>query len=685
MIRVHPCPPRFARALRGGESVVKKLSRRRLTGRETNQRRGPASPDTRTRAVPYALRFTFWLLLTCSLSHLPTCHADVIPPSRLYNWGAYSGIAGGGNIPHVSTVYDDSDTDPMDPGYGITDSLESIDNTGATVVRTAFQNAINNCPSNQVIGVPAGTFLLVSSAETATLSWTGSGRVLRGRGPGVTTLVNAGNSGGYSTINIQNGSHDDDFSSATKYDISNTSLAKGDSNITTSVNHAFAVGDFVWMDQRTNTGYIFLAGNSGNCGFCSGRTSEQRVYGQMSRVVAIPAANQITIEPPIIGQYQSTNSPQIMKAVGITQMNGIESLTFSNRSTATAQYWFHIVGSANTWFTNVEIAVINRRGIQVINSLGFQVQQCDIHHGNGAEWTAPAYDADYAYGIYLGYGTTLSRILDSMLWKLHVGVAFEGSISGNVVYANFHTNQVFDDRYTSQSCFAHHGTSSHGNLWEHNNINAGLVFDYVWAGGNEYTLFRNRAKLDFQHDGVNVSQIAFVLDIARQHRFHNVVGNVLGENTTRRVHTQEGDAVTQPNGVRAIYRLGYTSAFSSTAYASFETAVTNGMILKANFCIITNDTGSIPSAESIGSTNLVDSYLYSSKPSWWGVSNWPSIGPDKTPTVENSMWIPAMGRYYAKAGAGETNWFVEEGEGGGPDLGYERGTPRLRSNIRIKR
>ncbi len=562
---------------------------------------------------------------------------SIIPSARLFNWGAYTGVRGG--IPYRTTVYT---------------NMNAIDNTGATLVRTAFQNALNNCPSNQVISVPAGTYLIVTNGESANLTWDRDGITLRGAGPGLTTFVCRGASGGFSTINIQNGSHDDDFSSATKYNIWNASLVSGDSNISTTANHSFSVGDYVWMDQRTNTDYIFLSGSSGDCNFCSGsdRYASQRVYGQLSKVTAVSQSTNLVIEPPICGMFQSTNSPQIMACVGMVKGSVIDSITFSNASTATANYWFHIVGNDSTAYTNCEFAVSQQRSIQSINTIGTQIQQCYFHHGNGAEWSS-AYQANYAYGVYLGYGSSFALVVDNIFYKLHVGVAFEGAISGNVAYGNFHTNQIFSNRYTSQSCLAHHGTSSHMNLWEHNNINATMLFDNIWAGGSQYTVFRNRAKIDAQHDGVDVDAIGVTVDMANQHRQHNIVGNVFGKTADDKVRYAQGDDPNQGSGLQVVYRIGYAGAFSTIDYNAFDAATTNSVIQSNNWNAVT---AGVPTAEN-NSATLTNSYFYTSKPSWWGASNWPSIGPDKTPTSEMSMWIPAMGRFYAMNGAGTTNWF----------------------------
>src|ERR1700755_1725806 len=84
--------------------------------------------------------------------------AGVLPADRSVDWSQV-GVPGG--VPNVTAVFT---------------NLIGIDNTGATDVSGAINAALGACPSNQVVVLPAGVFLL---SNTITMQ---NGVVLRGQG-----------------------------------------------------------------------------------------------------------------------------------------------------------------------------------------------------------------------------------------------------------------------------------------------------------------------------------------------------------------------------------------------------------------------------------------------------------------------------------------------------------------------
>jgi hypothetical protein len=457
------------------------------------------------------------ILMICSL---PVMAADfIIPADRIFDWNAYTGVEGGITI--RTTIYDDTS-----PANGYTDSLESIDATGATVVRTAIQTAINNCTVGQVVSVPPGLFKVVGNGETAAITMK-SGITLRGAGPGRTKFLCDGAAGGFGTWLMTDGAHDYDFNTVTKYNLW-TNYFSNQSNLSTTANHTFSAGEYVWMDQRTNTHYIFKQGVPDPCFFCSGanRHADQRDYGQLSKVVSVSNNTNLVIDPPIAGMFQTTNNAQIMKSTAMTTGVGIEGITFTNTQNATAQYHWYLVGVANSWFTNCEFSASMRRFIHTINTVRVSILQCYFHDGIGSDWTA-SFGPNRAYSIYLAYGSCFNRIEDNIFNHLHFAISFEGAIAGNVAYGNFHTNQIFNNRYTAQPSIGHHGGTATHNLWEHNVVNSMFSLDTYWGPGNNYTIFRNWVRNDVQHDGVDVDQYAIGMDVWKLHRFHNIVGNVI--------------------------------------------------------------------------------------------------------------------------------------------------------------
>lgn len=109
----------------------------------------------------------------------------LIPSNRrpYGNWvlGTNVGVVGG--IPNRTTIFDDN-------GIGITASLDSIDNTGATDVSAAIQAALDACISGQVVRLPEGIF---RCDDMLVMPVAFSGKTFRGAGIGLTTIKSQNN------------------------------------------------------------------------------------------------------------------------------------------------------------------------------------------------------------------------------------------------------------------------------------------------------------------------------------------------------------------------------------------------------------------------------------------------------------------------------------------------------------
>src|SRR5215470_16525031 len=102
---------------------------------------------------------------------------DIIPPERSAPWQGNVGVPGG--IPTRTTIYRNIVTDL------------GADPTGNTDCSLIIYNAINSCPSGQVVYIPAGIFRLDSRVYTAFKQ----NFTLRGAGMGVTTIKSNGSNG----------------------------------------------------------------------------------------------------------------------------------------------------------------------------------------------------------------------------------------------------------------------------------------------------------------------------------------------------------------------------------------------------------------------------------------------------------------------------------------------------------
>src|SRR5262249_4339082 len=100
--------------------------------------------------------------------------AGIIPAGRTAPWQGNVGVPGG--IPNRTKIY-----------KNIVKDL-GADPTGAKDCSAIIQRAINECPKNQVVYIPAGRFRMESQVH-----WTKSNVTTRGAGMGVTTLYPANN------------------------------------------------------------------------------------------------------------------------------------------------------------------------------------------------------------------------------------------------------------------------------------------------------------------------------------------------------------------------------------------------------------------------------------------------------------------------------------------------------------
>ena len=581
-------------------------------------------------------------------------HAEIIPPSRLAagtpdGWAVWAGIPGG--IPKVSTVFL---------------NLTNIDNTGTKDVTIALQQAINLCPSNQVVLLPKGSF-----KYNGQLLFQRDGVVLRGAGPKETVLFADAVTPGASHIFVRNGAHDEGFSNVPKYILSG-SYSGGESNLTTTTRHALAVGDFVWMDQKTNhigaEGYFphminihsSPAGGDagGQCGSWALDKRDARPYGEMSRVVAVPNATSVVIQPPLMGWFASSNAPQIMKMTGVIQRSGIESMSITNTANAVNPYTIQIAGTHQFWLYDVELRCSAKRHVYFINSLQTHIERTDMKEGRFSDAkfdNSQYYGPDAAYMIFVGYGSSGYRIVDNIFSKCHFALAHEGPTAGGVVAYNFVTNVMFNNAYSVQPAGGYHAAHPHAILWEGNVFaNGKFMADGIWGSGSDSTLFRNRISPGRINGGLKLEQYHHCIDIwARQH-YWNVVGNVVGEtNWHNYIDHPEGGSVQNGGGKLSGQRFGIRDA-NTPHYDGHDPYVTNTMILKDNYYFVkaerTRDySNGIPPQQRTGE-KLPASYAYLSKPAFAGNLPWPMIGPDVSLNATN----PAMLRFY-----GITNYLAQ--------------------------
>lgn len=553
-------------------------------------------------------RSHLFLAIAIIMTQAAALVGEIIPANRRVTWEP--GVPGG--IPNRTTIFAD-----------VTQAPYNANKTGSANAATAIQNAIDACPANQVVYLPAGTYRLDSMLRMK------ANITLRGAGPRATLLRFSGTDD--SIIRFATGNYEWDFVSSTVVAL-NGGYTKGSTSVTTA-NNDWAVGDVILIDELEDSDLFENDGNSGTCTWC-GRANGERCHSQIVEIVTRTPTS-ITFIPPLYSDYKSVSSPQGVRIKGMLKLAGVESLGTTNINGA-ARDTMVLEAGYKCWVKDCDFGVSRRRHSWMYHSIWCEYRDSTFHHGVGADWSSPNYGPDRGYGLFLGQASTSCLIENNAFDKLHFAVAFEGGCSGNVISYNFITNVMYTEGETPQPSIGNHGSHPMMNLWEGNVMRSKVLMDAYWGSSSHTTIFRNRISNQPSNNGQEALQYVFIFDIWKNNRYHNIVGNVLGNiGMETAVDAPDG----YPWGGKYIYRLGFTDS-NDNAYSGNDTTVAGTIIRHGNWDSVTRG---VLWASGISDHNLPNSFYLTGRPAWWGNLAWPAIGSDLSPT--QSM-IPAEARYY---------------------------------------
>jgi hypothetical protein len=477
-----------------------------------------------------------------------------IPAARKVDW-SLSGIAGG--IPTNLTQFAD-----------LTQAPYSADNTGVIPCSVALNAALLACPSNQFVYLPPGTYNL-----TNTVRLRSNGAGIRGAGSRQTFLKRTTSlaDGGVYVFDWETPGFSFDYSSTTAYAM--TGAVAGATSVTCGT-HDFAPGDLVLLDELEDGVTTSRVGSTGSATW-TGRASGARCHSQLVTVLTTPTANSFSFTPPVA--LAITNQPECIRQAGTLRRAFIEALSVTNYDAgdqgATSPDHIMFIGSAfECWMKDCELALSKRRCGWLYSIANCEFRGMWMHHGIGTEWSSPAYDADRAYGFYIGLNCTGLRFEDNIGYKLHFMYAMEGAGPYNV-YAYSDVSEVeFNSGGTPQPCGGNHAGWPHMNLFEGNRFASKILCDSYFGGNGFTTFYRNHLTIPYASGAAsNIvnDQYSFVFDLwgravnagSLGAYYHNVVGNVLGTRGFELDYeAPPGKQFTITSGNRAIYRLGNTNA-----------------------------------------------------------------------------------------------------------------------------
>jgi hypothetical protein len=539
-------------------------------------------------------------VLEALLSELVRC--DIIPSNRTAPWQGNVGVPGG--IPNRNTIYKNIVTDL------------GADPTGVSDCAAIIQGAIENCPSGQVVYMPAGIFLINSRVRVPNKS----NFTLRGAGIGVTT-VKVGTDNAYLM-----------FDGAGPWPPPNTwypisaGATKGSNTVTVSDTTNFAVG------VQFSIGPNGLPPWAHNLG---GNPDSKQTMGVLVRLIT-KTSNTLTFEPALPFDYSPINpSALAMPGQTTTEGVGLESFTM-DLSSSNVAWAIELDSSWGSWVQDVEVTGAYARQMFFSYLMRCEVRRCFVHN---QRTTGSNHEA-----IDFGNDNSWNLVEDNICIVDGPPITFGDAgnrCTANVVAYNYILNP-YQVEYSWDITF-NHGPHNMLNLAEGNVLN-NFKDDGYFGSSSCNTLFRNRitGKISLKHFS----------------NYYNVVGNVIGTTGVSAYETQQVNY-----NFSTIYELGFPNIGNHTYSGIFGPTVppnysANGnnltdpenqtldlnvaatILRHGNFDYFNNVTvwdATIPDH------TLPDSLYLAGRPGWWPYAiPWPPIGPDRIPMVSQ---IPAEYRF----------------------------------------
>jgi len=501
-------------------------------------------------------------------------------------------------------------------------------NPGATI--SAINSAIASCPSGQVVFLNAGTYNLGSGL----IQLTKNNVTLRGAGPNQTKLVFTGRGncvGIPSVVCIPSTWIGIPGHGGTPQNQANWTggYQKGSTVLTFDRATGLAVGNTVILDQLDDSsdgGGIYVCGSAGVCSYDGGHGNSRPSRGQWQLVkVAAINGNQVTIADPIqMPNWRSSQSPQALwvndqrTGVGLEDLS-IDVLGAGGGSGNQSNIVF--LNASDSWVKGVRSVQADRNHVWVYQSTRITVRDSYFWGSyNGIS---------QSYGVEL-FGTTSVLVENNIVQHNTAPYIINGSDTGSVFGYNFSIDNYRADVPSLMSATVHiHEVGTSYALVEGND-GLGITFD-DWHGTTHFmTVFRNHFYGDIANTPAKSGQTG-ILQIGAFSRFFNVVGNVFGRQGYYDTYEPSGSIGC---GTKSVYCIGHSVATGGPT----DAAVKSTLMRWGNYDTVTASARFVPAevptslssfAVPMPSSQALPSSFYrTSKPSFFGNTPWPAIGPD---------------------------------------------------------
>ncbi len=623
-----------------GQRVVAAWQKQAATGRTVC---GRAVAGVSIRRL--ARRATALLVAGAFAQHASFVLGEIIPPERLTSWTGNVGVPGG--IPNRTTVFVNVATTTVSKykcfGDGVTDNL------------TALQNAISDCPSGQVVYMPAGTYRLNGQVRIYNKgNWT-----LRGDGPGKTVLVG----GAGSLFALGQSPWMTEWAAATPIV---SGATNGSSSITVLSTANIQNGQMMFLEQDNDGTNVFGYG-SGGSGSPTYNADDRlhnnvAVFNHRVMVTNITGTN-VGFFPPLPFDFTPQLNP---RAVGFGSLIGpkyvgLEDLTCVG-SSAGQGIWFQ--GMFGSWLKNIELTGWGTFGLKFDYVSCVSIVDCYVHDPASFNWSR-------GYPIQFDMANNC-LVQNNIFYKYQDGLMMQGGSGANVIAYNLffrEYNGYLGTQNMLASLYGNHTPYPQFNLWEGNYGN-GVQLDFYYGPSRTATFLRNY--LTGADPDITTGRVVMKLD-SRQWS-NNVVGNVLGSSgtapalyaalpkqtitwvqTTPVTWTYDSGTANFSYAQPTIFRLGYPYSGNNSSAGAGSPPATNqlnyiDLSVKSNTLIHGNWDAANQAVK--WDANIPDhvvpaSYYLPVKPEWFGDLNWPPFEPANggVMTVMSLTNLPAGYRF----------------------------------------
>jgi len=517
---------------------------------------------------------------------VPRLNADPIPANRRTDW-TYAGVPGG--IPaRAVTPY-------------------ATFSPGATAAQINAAIIACSAAGGGVVYLNAGIYTIdpiVISSNNVTV---------RGAGAGQTILV------GGALVYLGGGGVTADGRALTGGGV------QGTHTFAVASTSGLSVGQMIELDRDDDLTYVINP---------NGYT---RTLRQVNLITDITGTT-VTVQNPLFVDF-TTGNPQIRFTYTHKQWSGLEDVTLDHTGYESGAN-FKMEYAYACWAKGVESKLSSSFHLQMLGTLNNEVRDSYIHE---AQSYGPNHAGIAVFGSQAWGSNSSGKIENNIFDRLFPAVEMQICSSGFVIsYNYFHGSQsAASAAPVTWTMLDNHGPHDTMNLWE-GNIGEMFGSDGYFGGSSYGTAARNY----LSGYNPNFETFAAPVYLARLSYRYNLVGNVLGSTelgATAYVHTQDGCDGTWV--CRGIYMLGYPNMgnLSLTYSGSYavdgmtypDAAVASTLLRWGNYDTYTEtvrwEASEIPVDVSVPPLHVVPtSYVYTSKPAWFGEVVWPPIGPDVT-------------------------------------------------------